>query len=699
MKRMLTVSFALLLFATQVWANGVAIVNGTNETYLRLLSSEVEVTVETQVAITTVTQVYHNDLGSAEHVRYAFPMLEAASATELLWQVNGEWFEANFAPTPQDTTIPGDPGEDPHPDLVTFLGPNPLYFDIVQDVAADSNLVVQLTYVELLPYSFGNVTYRYPNDYDLIQSQPLNYQHLEFLLNSARTIDNIVLLSHTPTTVYNDGYEAFVATEIYESAADDYEVQYALSVEELGLFDFSTYLPDSVVPDDHGGGFFTFIAEPDPSDNVDTIDKVFTLIIDKSGSMSGNKIVQARNAASFIVQHLNEGDRFNLVAFSDWANSFQPDHVDFTPNNESAALSYISELQSGGMTNISGAFSLAVPQFDATDENTANIIIFFTDGQATTGITETQALLQHVEDLVNQTETDVTIFTFGIGIDANTQLLTLLATQHDGIAEFLGNDELEVVITEFYLQIRNPVLLDTEMTFSSPVISETYPDPLPNLYKGQQLIVGGRYTEPAPVTVTLSGTAFGQPISYSYELALADSAVESYQFLTKVWAKLKIEHLLIDYYSYDEGSPEAEAIRAEIIAISLAYGVLSPFTSFDGGDPIAIEELPDDSVVAADDPDGVAAIEVVGNYPNPFNPHTTIRFQVNLDVRQTVLVKIYNLAGQLVHVLAVHVDGPGLYEVTWDGKTSDGLSASTGTYFYVIDYKAGLAAGKMTLLK
>ncbi|MCP4710930.1 MAG: VWA domain-containing protein [Planctomycetes bacterium] len=695
MKKFAMVFCFIILTTINVWANGVAIVDDTEGIYLRLLSAEVEITVENQVAIVTAIQVFHNDLGQEEQITYGFPMHEGASAIELLWSVGGTWFEANFAAIPQDSTPPG-PGDDPDPDLINHMGPMPLYFDVAQPVQADSILIVQLTYVELLPYEFGNVEFHFPNNYQLIQDEPLDFQQLFFHLYSQRTIDNILLLSHTPTAVYNDGNEAYVEYFAYETFSVDYQVQYTLSPEELGLFSFSTYLPDSLVPDDHGFGFFVFVAEPDPGETVDAIDKVFTLMIDRSGSMSGDKIIQARDASSFIVQNLNEGDRFNLVSFNDQISSFQPDHIEFTPQSEADALAYIAQLTATGSTNISGAFSTAVPQFDAADEGTANIIIFFTDGRPTAGITATQQLLAHIENLVLQSETEITIFTFGIGGDVNTQLLTLLAAQHNGLAEFLGDEELESVITDFYLRIRNPVLLNTEMEFSSPTISETYPSPLPSLYKGQQLIVAGRYGEPVPVTVTFSGMAYGQPISYIYDLELADSNQESYRFLTKIWAKLKIEHLLVEYFSYGEGTPEAEAIRELIIEISLAYGVLSPFTNFSGGDPIATE---DEQEFREDSDNEIAAVELLGNYPNPFNPSTTIRFRLNLDLHQFVFVKIYNVTGQVVRVLAVKVDGPGDYEVMWDGKTIENIVAATGTYFYIIDFGRGLVSGKMTLLK
>lgn len=685
--------FFIIGFSLSLLANGVGIVDATNAQYLKLNSSIVEVQVENQVAIIKTTQTFQNNFSQPVNFKYGFPLPEGASAISLRWLINGEWKVAIITPEPPDTTLPG--GGDPDPNLITYLGDVPLYFDIADTLLVDSLTIFEVTYVEFLPYSFGNVTFNYPNNYQLIQTSSLDVQQLLFTLNSSRTIEDIQVLSHTPTQLINSGNSAFAEVILYELPADnDYEILYSLNLEELGLFSFSTFQPDSLVPDSLGRGFFTFVAEPDAGAASDVIDKVFTLIVDRSGSMSGNKIVQARGAANFIVQNLNEGDKFNIVDFATDVSSFRPVHVDFNPTNESAALAYISTFNANGSTNISGAFDVAVPQFSSANDSTANIIIFFTDGQPTAGITQTDLLVQHINDLVQTTETDLIIFCFGIGLDVNQQLLSLIAQNNQGLAMFLLNEDLEEIITNFYLLIRNPVLLNTDITFSPNVLSEIYPAPLPNLYKGQQMIVSGRYNEGTDVQVTLSGEAFGQPVEYSYDMNLSDSAVYNYQFLPKIWAKQKIEHLVIEYYTLDPNSPEAEALKELIIQISIAYGVVSPFTGF--GNPTTEVE---DTETLSEQNSIPSEFKMLGNYPNPFNPSTTIRFSVPSQLNQVVKVKIYNSIGELVRIMTIYVAEAGIYEIVWDGKFSNGSTAPSDIYICVIDFGEFILADKMILMK
>ncbi|MBN1408944.1 MAG: VWA domain-containing protein [Calditrichaceae bacterium] len=683
---MIKVLLVILLFSGIILANGVAIIDAESGTFLDLIESNIQVNVENQVAIISSMQTFKNLSGSAKVVKYGFPLPGSASATALRWKINGIWYEASFAPTPQDTTTPG-PGGSMAEDLKAYLGDTPIYYDVEQAVKADSSLLIELTYVQLLPYEFGNVDFIYPNDYSKIQSAALDEQQICLNLTSLRTINSIQMLSdHDSIRVINDGSLAVLTSKTYKKPATlDYHIQYSLSLDELGLYSLSTFMPADKVPDGHGG-FFVYIAEPDPSDAGDIINKYFTIIIDHSGSMYGTKMTQAKNAASFIIENLNEGDWFNIVDFSSDVTSMNSYHTAFNNSTKAQALTYIDNISATGGTNIASAFDTATLQFTSAGDSTANIIIFLTDGEATVGITEDNALIEHINQTVAAIDTNINIYCFGIGNDVQKKVLTSISVENNGFAEFLEDDILEERLTNFYLKIRNPVLLHTSMAFSVPVVSETYPDPLPNLYKGQQMIVSGRYSEAVPLDVTLKGEAFGEEVTYNYALNLIDSVVQKYQFLPKIWAKLKIEHLLIEYYLLNESAE----IKNEIIELSLAYGVISPFTSF--GDATDIDDETEPVKL-------VKEYELLGNFPNPFNPSTTIQFKVSKMLNRVVTIKIYDTLGRLVRILSIVVTHPGHYEMQWDGKLDNGLPAASGNYFYLVDFGEAILAGKMQLLK
>jgi Ca-activated chloride channel family protein len=344
------------------------------------------------------------------------------------------------------------------------------------------------------------------------------------------------------------------------------------------------------------------------------------------------------------------------------------------------------------MTSISGAFAAAVPQFSSSNDSIANIIIFFTDGQPTADIINIPQLVQYIDNLITSSERNIFLFSFGIGGDANKQLLTLISLHNNGLAEFLENDELYSRITSFYLTIRNPVLLNSHISFNPPIITEVFPDSLPNLYKGNQMIVAGRYSNAQSVQITLSGTAFGKSISYNYDVQLIDSTDSNYQFLPKVWAKRKIESLLVHYYALSSGSEEAIIVKNQIVSISQAYGIMTVFTSFTG----AATEVKNDGITKNPHP---KEFELLGNYPNPFNPSTTIQFRVNTNFNGLLNIRIYNILGQIIRTLHLQIQGNGIYNIVWDGLDDKGISLSSGIYFYGIELNNTVLVGKMTLVK
>ncbi|MCX6277269.1 MAG: VWA domain-containing protein [Bacteroidetes bacterium] len=686
MKTNISFLFFWLLFAGTGFAHGVAIKDATLGIYFKMLSTSQEVTVFGQVATIKTTQVFQNLTGSATVIKYAFPLHEEASATSLRWKIDTTWFTAIFTPAPQDTTLPG--GGNPVASLLTYLGNTPLFFGVPDTIAPNDSLTVELTYVELLPYSFNVVQFDYPNKYSLIQSTIINHQRLHFVLESQRTIDSIKLTSHTGATITNIGTHAEITYDSYESPANaDYQVQYTLNASQLGLYSYSTFLPDSVVVcDSLGGGFFTMIVEPDP-DTTQILQKIFTLMIDRSGSMTGSKIQQAKDAAVFIVNHLNPGDQFNIVDFNETSTSFQPDHVVFNATTKAQALTYINAIYAGGSTDIAGAFHTAIQDFAGNDTTVASIIIFLTDGQPTAGLTGTSEILAYIQNQINYYEVQyLMINTFGIGQDVNQQLLSQIASQNNGLCQFLLDNELEEMISAFFLQISNPVLMNIEMTFDPPIIHETYPNPLPNLYLGQQLIVTGRYYEADSVNVTFSGHAFGQIKTYSYSLNLADSLVPDYMFTIKLWAMKKIDYLYVQYFTYPLGSPEADSIQNEIINISICYNVSSPFTGF--GVPTGIEN-----------PSQIMEKGTVSSfYPNPFTDKTTLRITLEQPLSETICISLFNLQGRLVRTLTLQPGESGIYEVVWDGCDDAGKFLPSGLFLYTIRINDNLLTGKIMKL-
>ena len=158
---------------------------------------------------------------------------------------------------------------------------------------------------------------------------------------------------------------------------------------------------------------------------------------------------------------------------------------------------------------------------------------------------------------------------------------------------------------------------------------------------------------------------------------------------------MKIEESLIQYYLLPEGSDEAEVQKQQIIEFSISYGIMSPFTSFtDYGETTEVEEN-----IIARSASSPQHFELLGNYPNPFNPSTTIQFRIHSQYHGIVFLRIYNTLGQLVRTIKVEIMAPGIYKIDWDGLNEAGISMPSGTYIYVLDFGEQILAKQMQLIK
>lgn len=89
---------------------------------------------------------------------------------------------------------------------------------------------------------------------------------------------------------------------------------------------------------------------------------------------------------------------------------------------------------------------------------------------------------------------------------------------------------------------------------------------------------------------------------------------------------------------------------------------------------------------------------LIGNYPNPFNPETTINFILSAETSQ-VNLDVYNIRGQFVTSLLNEELTPGYHDISWNGKDTHGRSVSSGIYFYKLKTSSYENTKKMILMK
>jgi len=320
------------------------------------------------------------------------------------------------------------------------------------------------------------------------------------------------------------------------------------------------------------GRFFLLLAAPRyAAERERVIDKNLVLVLDSSGSMSGTKIRQAKDAARFVINHLEEGDRFSLIDFDDGVSLFTERLVPATAANRDKALKFVDEIQDSGGTNINEAMLRALRLLEPGGR--PNYVLFLTDGLPTVGTTEVGEILKNA---AAGNKVQGRVFVFGVGNDVNTELLDKVAADHRGVPVYVSETEdLEVAISSYYEKIASPLLADLSLTYRGIDVSQAYPRTLPDLFKGSQLVVVGKYTGGGPVAITLSGKVGPKDKTFTAEgLKLVRN--ETYNFLPRLWATRRIGYLLEEIRLRGESNELVEEVKK----LALKYGIVTPYTSY-----------------------------------------------------------------------------------------------------------------------
>jgi len=338
--------------------------------------------------------------------------------------------------------------------------------------------------------------------------------------------------------------------------------------DDLGLR-LLTYRPDG---DD--GGYFMLIGNPTGSAKGEkVIEKDVIFVLDASGSMRGEKIEQARAAMEYCLARLNPGDRFNVVTFGTEVRSFRGDVVANTKRNVTAAQEFVEAVVASGRTNIGGALARALA--GAPGDGRPRIMIFLTDGTPTAGELVPEKILEGV-DKANTSRTRV--FVMGVGHDVNAHLLDKLAEMTDGLSEYVAPyEEIDVKVAALYDRLSFPVLTDVAVGFGGLKTHSVYPQKLPALFKGGEIMVLGRYRDGGSHTATVSGMLAGKKVTYTCKAEFpGEPAGADREFVAPLWAARKIGFLLQEIRLHGEHKELIEAV----VELSKKFGIVTEYTEF-----------------------------------------------------------------------------------------------------------------------
>ncbi len=536
---------------------------------LRVKSLKVETRMQGQVATTRVAQVFENDLDFVVDGTYFYPLPEDATFVEFAtWdgekKLRGEILEKEEARSRYLAIVrrSWDPG------LLEYAGLN-LFQARVFPVPARGEKRVEFVYSQILKADHGLVSYVYPLQVGAqANPQPIGSLVVSVEIQADQGLKTIYSPTHT-LDIHRDGdHKAKVSVEASNTVPDrNFQLFYSYANADFGM-SLLTYREAG-----EDGYFMILLSPKSVQDSGAVLPRDVLFVLDTSGSMQERgKLEKAQAALRFGIRTLNPGDRFNIVTFSTDTRDFRESLVSASEENRTAALAFIERQASSGGTNIDEALKDALADFQPGDR--ARYLVFLTDGLPTVGESDPGKILRNATD---GNRLKVRFFTFGVGYDVNTFLLDQLAARNFGAADYVAPDEdLEVKLSNFFAKVSSPVMTGLALDFGGLGTSDIYPRQLPDLFKGSQITVLGRYTGSGSYVVQIKGTVRGAVRTLRYDSNTFPATSTGCDFLPRLWAMRKVGYLLEQIRINGENSE----LKNEVIRLAKKYGFVTPYTSY-----------------------------------------------------------------------------------------------------------------------
>lgn len=575
---------------------------------LPIKSINIDTKINGQVATTHVEQVFRNDSPYTLEGTYFYPIPETASIVEFAIWENGKKLVGEVRSREEARRIydeivrrQRDPG------LLEYAGKD-LFQASIFPIPPNSDKKLELTYSQVLKAESGTVSFRYPlgmgnrawvnqprpvppipfprpvpmprptrrpvsyvenNAENQTRNQNIGTVSGRIEITSPQPLRNIYSPSHN-IDIKKTGENKAVLTFESTGKDQDFQLFYGLSDKDFGI-SLLTYREAGK------DGYFLLVLSPkDKVLDSEIAAKDIVFVLDTSGSMADEgKMEKARAALLFGVKSLREGDRFNVINFAGEEHLMENGLIPANATGKKRGEEFVKKLEPRGGTNINDSLRAALKQFDNSER--PKLLVFMTDGLPTVGETNVGKIIGNVKDIkVN----NLRLFTFGVGYDVNTKLLDKIAEENSGAADYVEpKEDLEVKVSNFFTKVSSPVLTNLALDFGSVQTDLLYPRKTPDLFRGTQLTLIGRYkndTDLRNITLRLTGKTDRETRNFSYENLNFPLRAEENNFLPRLWATRRVGWLMEQIRT----NGEQKELKDEIVDLGTRYGIVTPYTSY-----------------------------------------------------------------------------------------------------------------------
>lgn len=561
---------------------------------LEVVYHHVNVKIDGQIATTSVDQEFYNPNPQRLEGTYLFPIPHGAQIDKFTMDIGGKMVEAELLSADKARKIYEDivrKARDPA--LLEYAGRDVFKVRIFP-IEPNSKKRIKLSYTQVLKADSGLVSYVYPLNTEKFSAKPIKDVSIKVELSNERPLKSIYSPSHSVEVKRHGASHATVGFEATDAHPDtDFALYFAPEKDELGL----NLLAHR---DAERDGYFLLLISPGLEIKRQSVmPKDVAFVLDTSGSMAGRKLEQAKKALRFCVENLNDEDRFEIIRFSTEVEPLFEKLVRANNGNREKANDFIKDLKPIGGTAIDDALQKALTLRNAergarnAEPDRPFVVIFLTDGKPTIGTTDEEQIVRNVK---RENQGRTRIFCFGIGTDLNTHLLDKITEETRAFSQYvLPDEDLEVKVSNFFSKIKEPVLTNPTLKFTGDVrVTKLYPSPLPDLFRGDQLVLVGRYSGRGDSVIVLEGTVNGAKRKFTYE-AQFPRTDEDHEFIPRLWATRRVGYLLDEIRLHGENAE----LRDEVTELARRYNIVTPYTAYlivEDEDrrrvPLAMQSLP-----------------------------------------------------------------------------------------------------------
>ncbi len=536
--------------------------------------------VRDQVAEVQVSQTFHNPGSTQLEAEFLFPLPEEGAIQNFVLMVDGRELPGRLIPKDEARRIYEDIVRSKRdPALLEYMGRG-LYRTSVFPIPPGADRKVTMRYTQLCKRERELVEFAYPLSTQKFTSKPIQRLVVSVSLQSKEPIKSIYCPSDDVKIDRFGDRDVKVSMEHRDVVPSrDFRLVYTLAG---GAFSANII---SIRPTESEDGYFLLLASPEvkPPD-APPLPKTVIFVIDRSGSMAGKKIEQARKALKSVLNNLREDDLFNIVAYDDRVESFKPELERYSSRVREEAERFVDNIREGGSTNIDSALKTSLAMIH--DSTRPSYVLFLTDGLPTAGETRELTIAENCRS-ANARRSRV--FCFGVGYDVNARLLDRLSGGNSGTSEYVKPDEdIESHVAAFYSKMTRPALSDIRIELSGVDINRSYPRDLPDLFEGGQIVWVGRYRQSGRTNIRVTGKVGGESRSVEFRAELAGaSGGSNYDFVERLWAVRRLGDLIdqIDLHG------QSRELIDELVSLSTRYGILTPYTSFLADERVPLQAL------------------------------------------------------------------------------------------------------------